>query len=1028
MLEPLARHPEPEQESACLAQFVQLVRSNAPVSTFSRLNAEISRQLQDRRLTAPDLQRLICAICDLLHASAGNASAESEFVRLLMESCASLAGLGAQSELIESARAITRLAKRGRFCRLMRESQLLDAVEVSSLEPEKLSKLAWCLASNAGTDALLGQLAARAVEHFPGLSAFGISNIAWALAKTGGQKLNSHSLEDRNLCLHFFEVCSEARLEEFAASDLSGLSWAFATATAQPQPHFKDALFLEAAARLGEQTNKQFINLCWAAAGMRVTDNPLLYILSQHVSHRISHGYEGLGCFQGRDLAVLAWAFASMLYVQCLPEILTASAARANDFAPQNLCNLLWAVAKSKTSAGSEGPPVSAACQEVSTIIGVARTQLHRFRPHDLASFAWAMVALRACKSSVLHAARAASEAGAGIDTFMPRDLASFAWALVTLQIKRHPFLDAAVERSQHLLLEFSGRDLANLTWAFALAHTERLLDSDGHGSKQAVYASLAVRATTAPNLTAQSLSNLAWACATLSASGEDGQVCRTLWCRTMSMQNQLQLRDTASIAWAFVMLACESAHLNTLMERAGALLAAFLHSRSHESVGHDERAQDASSMLTLLWVGQFANTLGLKVSQSSELFGLARGCLQAIGRKFDQGNQCVSASPAALSPLFAPSPLCSGRNWITDAEPLILHESSSVLAVYKPHGWEVDQSGSSTGVRKLSTYLSSQVPVRRCPILKDSTHLHGFLHRLDVPSSGLILLAKTYEAFYHLMVQLHLGEIARDYIVLCHGWVAPSTHEIAARVLWSDSAGSSSPSRALSSELSGGKPSVTQTKVLAHLVLRNQQPHSLVAIRIQTGRRHQIRAHLAHIGHPVVCDPKYDRVSQNVPRSVQTTIAQGECDTPNLETGSGGGLGLDDFDCAKASGSDKVWCPRNFLHRYRLEFADACGINVVQVPLPEDLQQALQHLSARPGLHWQMSHRQLRGWQTSEALEDWAKLLPLPAHSDGMENWSWSGFICLVFNQKTIPLLTPQIPNPPICSESLKAFRAVGL
>ena len=53
------------------------------------------------------------------------------------------------------------------------------------------------------------------------------------------------------------------------------------------------------------------------------------------------------------------------------------------------------------------------------------------------------------------------------------------------------------------------------------------------------------------------------------------------------------------------------------------------------------------------------------------------------------------------------------------------------------------------------------------------------------------------------------------------------------------------------------GKPSKTYLKVLAHLG-RNDQEFSLVAIRICTGRRHQIRTHTTHIGHPIVCDGKY--------------------------------------------------------------------------------------------------------------------------------------------------------------------------
>lgn len=53
----------------------------------------------------------------------------------------------------------------------------------------------------------------------------------------------------------------------------------------------------------------------------------------------------------------------------------------------------------------------------------------------------------------------------------------------------------------------------------------------------------------------------------------------------------------------------------------------------------------------------------------------------------------------------------------------------------------------------KLSDYVQQQFGVRQFPILADEVHQHGYLHRLDLPSSGLVMTAKTYQAFYDLMV-----------------------------------------------------------------------------------------------------------------------------------------------------------------------------------------------------------------------------------------------------------------------------------
>ena len=73
-----------------------------------------------------------------------------------------------------------------------------------------------------------------------------------------------------------------------------------------------------------------------------------------------------------------------------------------------------------------------------------------------------------------------------------------------------------------------------------------------------------------------------------------------------------------------------------------------------------------------------------------------------------------------------------------------------------------------------LSQYLQSLCAWPRRSIALDISHHYGFLHRLDTSCSGLILTAKTYEAYYHLKFQLSVGTLVRDYVVLCHGCIPP--------------------------------------------------------------------------------------------------------------------------------------------------------------------------------------------------------------------------------------------------------------
>ena len=80
----------------------------------------------------------------------------------------------------------------------------------------------------------------------------------------------------------------------------------------------------------------------------------------------------------------------------------------------------------------------------------------------------------------------------------------------------------------------------------------------------------------------------------------------------------------------------------------------------------------------------------------------------------------------------------------------------------------------------QLSRYLQR---VLGLPLAYDVMHTNGLPHRLDIPSSGLVLVAKTYAAYYDLQLQLSVGDLVRDYVVLCHGLLPSSCQEINERV-----------------------------------------------------------------------------------------------------------------------------------------------------------------------------------------------------------------------------------------------------
>ena len=233
-----------------------------------------------------------------------------------------------------------------------------------------------------------------------------------------------------------------------------------------------------------------------------------------------------------------------------------------------------------------------------------------------------------------------------------------------------------------------------------------------------------------------------------------------------------------------------------------------------------------------------------------------------------------------------------------TTVQPCCHLDVGDRLVVHKPVGWEVHDMH---GDFQLHHWIQRQH--LHLPILSDSQRDFGFLHRLDVPSSGLLVVAKTFEAFHELQLQLASGILERFYLVLCHGWVPSTVKELTSQLSLEGRV--SVPGR--------GKPCRTWLRSRRHLSALGALSVSLVNVTIATGRMHQIRCHLAHAGHPTVSDGKYTSVG---------TFA-----------------------------ADLSWCPRNFLHRNKVKFQDWAGRpRTVTAPCAKDLEEVVESMAhARP-------------------------------------------------------------------------------
>src|SRR5581483_729462 len=121
-----------------------------------------------------------------------------------------------------------------------------------------------------------------------------------------------------------------------------------------------------------------------------------------------------------------------------------------------------------------------------------------------------------------------------------------------------------------------------------------------------------------------------------------------------------------------------------------------------------------------------------------------------------------------------------------------------------------------------------------------------GLVHRLDKDTSGLLVVARTPEAHTALVAALAEREVGRHYIALCNG-VMTGGGTI------DEPIGRHRSQRTKMAVRADGRPSVTHYRLMKRF-----RAHTLLQVQLESGRTHQIRVHMAHIGYPVVGDPVY--------------------------------------------------------------------------------------------------------------------------------------------------------------------------
>ncbi|KKT33347.1 MAG: Pseudouridine synthase [Candidatus Woesebacteria bacterium GW2011_GWB1_44_11b] len=204
---------------------------------------------------------------------------------------------------------------------------------------------------------------------------------------------------------------------------------------------------------------------------------------------------------------------------------------------------------------------------------------------------------------------------------------------------------------------------------------------------------------------------------------------------------------------------------------------------------------------------------------------------------------------------------------------PKKIFEDGDFLVINKPSSWITNSAATTKDQPVVQDWLAKNFKFETS---SSKLYRSGIVHRLDKETSGLLLIAKTKEAFHNLQKQFKERRVAKKYRALVHGKVEMGEGEIKApvgRLPWR---------RNRFGVLPGGREAATEYKVLENYETKEGK-YSLLELFPKTGRTHQIRIHLKYLGHPIVGDTFYAG--------------------------------------RKTARRDRVWCPRLFLHASEISF-----------------------------------------------------------------------------------------------------------
>ena len=180
-----------------------------------------------------------------------------------------------------------------------------------------------------------------------------------------------------------------------------------------------------------------------------------------------------------------------------------------------------------------------------------------------------------------------------------------------------------------------------------------------------------------------------------------------------------------------------------------------------------------------------------------------------------------------------------------------VIYEDQAVVVVDKPPGVVVHPDAAHRSGTLVAGLLASYPELARLPELGcGETDRPGIVHRLDKDTSGLLVVARTPDAYRSLTAQLAARTVRRRNLALACGALEAEAGVVDAPI------GRSLRDPTRMAVATGGRAARTHYRVLARFAEPLEATY--LELRLETGRTHQIRVHLAAIGHPVVGDARY--------------------------------------------------------------------------------------------------------------------------------------------------------------------------